>query len=96
MRRRERRIEAVKGGYTIMERIKTIETRDLAKSAKNGGCGECLPVCMQDLLWCCQSAVRESEQVITAQSGEAAAMIIPTGRISGGLFFSSSRTDSSD
>ena len=24
-----------------MERIKTLDTRDLCESAKNGGCGEC-------------------------------------------------------
>jgi len=33
-----------------MERIKTIATRDLTKSVKTGGCGECLPVRLQDLL----------------------------------------------
>lgn len=28
-----------------MKRIKTIETKDLAKSAANGGCGECQTSC---------------------------------------------------
>ena len=28
-----------------MERIKTLETRDLCESAKNGGCGECQTSC---------------------------------------------------
>ena len=28
-----------------MERIKTIETRDLTESAVNGGCGECQTSC---------------------------------------------------
>ena len=28
-----------------MSRIKTIATRDIAKSAKNGGCGECQTSC---------------------------------------------------
>ena len=28
-----------------MTRIQTIETRDLAKSAVNGGCGECQTSC---------------------------------------------------
>ena len=28
-----------------MKRIKTIETRDLKKSVKNGGCGECQTSC---------------------------------------------------
>ncbi|MBR6702793.1 MAG: six-cysteine ranthipeptide SCIFF [Clostridia bacterium] len=27
------------------KRIKTIETRDLVKSVKNGGCGECQTSC---------------------------------------------------
>ena len=29
----------------IMERIKTLETRNLCESAKNGGCGECQTSC---------------------------------------------------
>ena len=29
-----------------MERIKTIETRDLKKSAAAGGCGECQTSCL--------------------------------------------------
>ena len=28
-----------------MERIKTIETKDLGKTEKNGGCGECQTSC---------------------------------------------------
>ena len=28
-----------------MERIKTLETRNLCESAKNGGCGECQTSC---------------------------------------------------
>ncbi len=30
---------------TTMEHIKTIETRNLCDSAKNGGCGECQTSC---------------------------------------------------
>ena len=30
---------------SIMERIKTIATRDLTKSVKTGGCGECQTSC---------------------------------------------------
>ncbi len=30
-----------------MKRIKTIETRDLKKSVKTGGCGECQTSCQQ-------------------------------------------------
>ena len=36
-----RAIEHIKKGEIIMERIKTLDTRDLCESAKNGGCGEC-------------------------------------------------------
>ena len=28
-----------------MERIKTLQTRDMCESAKNGGCGECQTSC---------------------------------------------------
>ena len=31
--------------FSIMERIKTIATRDLTKSVKTGGCGECQTSC---------------------------------------------------
>lgn len=40
-----RRNQFLKGGYVDMKRIKTIETRDLAKSAVSGGCGECQTSC---------------------------------------------------
>ena len=30
---------------TTMEHIKTLETRNLCESAKNGGCGECQTSC---------------------------------------------------
>ena len=29
-----------------MKRIQTLNTRDLAKSVKNGGCGECQTSCL--------------------------------------------------
>lgn len=29
----------------VMERIKTLETKNLCESAKNGGCGECQTSC---------------------------------------------------
>lgn len=32
-------------GYASMNRIQTLETRDLAKSVQNGGCGECQTSC---------------------------------------------------
>ena len=44
-----------------MERIKTLDTRNLCESAKNGGCGvpDFLPVRLQDQLRRGQSEVRE-------------------------------------
>ena len=33
-----------------MKHIKTLTTRNLKESMKKGGCGECLPVCLQDFL----------------------------------------------
>ena len=46
-----------------MERIKTIATRDLTKSVKTGGCGECQTSCQSA---CKTSCVREQQQVIFA------------------------------
>ena len=51
-----------KGGYTDMERIKTIETRDLAKSAKNGGCGECQTSCQSACKTSCGVANQQCEK----------------------------------
>ena len=48
-----------------MKRIKTIETRDLKKSVKTGGCGECQP------------AVREVPREIRISQGTTA--VIPQG-----------------
>ena len=42
-----------------MKRIKTLETRNLCESAKNGGCGECQTSC--------QSACKTSSGVINQQ-----------------------------
>ena len=33
------------GRFIIMKHIKTLETRNLCDSAKNGGCGECQTSC---------------------------------------------------
>ena len=46
-----------------MERIKTLETRDMCESAKNGGCGECLPVRLQDKLRRGQPEMRERREI---------------------------------
>ena len=47
-----------------MKHIQTLNTRDMAKSAQNGGCGECQTSCqsackerMQDQLWDCKSGL---------------------------------------
>ena len=45
-----------------MERIKTIETRDLAKSAKNGGCGECQTSCQSACKTSCGVANQQCEK----------------------------------
>ena len=39
-----------------MKHIQTLNTRDMAKSAQNGGCGECQTSC--------QSACKQGRQVI--------------------------------
>ena len=39
-----------------MRHIKTLTTRNLKESMKKGGCGDFLPVCLQDFLYS-----RESE-----------------------------------
>ena len=58
-----------KGVTCFMKHIQTLETRDMAKSLLNGGCGECqtsLPERLQDQLRHCQPALREDRQVIFA------------------------------
>ena len=44
-----------------MERIKTIETRDLCQSAKNGGCGECQTSCQSACKTSCGIANQQCE-----------------------------------
>ena len=44
-----------------MKRIKTIETRDLAKSVKNGGCGECQTSCQSACKTSCGIANQKCE-----------------------------------
>ena len=48
--------------YTNMKRIKTIETRDLAKSVKNGGCGECQTSCQSACKTSCGVANQPCEK----------------------------------
>ena len=44
-----------------MERIKTIETRNLCDSAKNGGCGECQTSCQSACKTSCGIANQQCE-----------------------------------
>ena len=44
-----------------MERIKTIATRDLAKSVKTGGCGECQTSCQSACKTSCGVANQQCE-----------------------------------
>jgi predicted ribosomally synthesized six-cysteine peptide SCIFF len=46
---------------TIMEHIKTIETRNLCESAKNGGCGECQTSCQSACKTSCGIANQQCE-----------------------------------
>ena len=45
-----------------MKRIKTIQTRDLAKSAKCGGCGECQTSCQSASKTSCCVANQQCEK----------------------------------
>lgn len=44
-----------------MERIKTIETRDLVKSTVSGGCGECQTSCQSACKTSCGVANQQCE-----------------------------------
>ena len=46
---------------TVMEHIKTIETRNLCDSAKNGGCGECQTSCQSACKTSCGIANQQCE-----------------------------------
>ena len=45
----------------IMERIKTLETRDLNKSVQTGGCGECQTSCQSACKTSCGVANQQCE-----------------------------------
>ena len=44
-----------------MKRIKTIETRDMSTSVKNGGCGECQTSCQSACKTSCGVANQQCE-----------------------------------
>ena len=47
--------------FSIMERIKTIATRDLTKSVTTGGCGECQTSCQSACKTSCGVANQQCE-----------------------------------
>ena len=48
-------------GDTTMERIKTLETRDLNQSLRTGGCGECQTSCQSACKTSCGVANQQCE-----------------------------------
>ena len=44
-----------------MSRIKTVETKDIAKTVKNGGCGECQTSCQSACKTSCGVANQQCE-----------------------------------
>lgn len=55
--------EIIQLGDIQMERIKTIETRDLKESAVKGGCGECQTSCQSACKTSCGVANQQCENV---------------------------------
>ena len=55
-------IEINENGDIIMERIKTLATRNLCESAKNGGCGECQTSCQSACKTSCGVANQSCEK----------------------------------
>ena len=45
-----------------MKRVQTLDTRDLAQSAKNGGCGECQTSCQSACKTSCGVANQQCEK----------------------------------
>ena len=64
-----------------MERIKTLETRNLCESAKNGGCGECQTSCQSACKTSCgvanQSCENTEEQEMNSYIKGADARMAP-------------------
>ena len=61
-----------------MERIKTLETRNLCESAKNGGCGECQTSCQSACKTSCGVANQKCEIRIT-KLGNKSCRLFPGG-----------------
>ena len=54
-------VKSVRTERYVMERIKTLETRSLCQSAKNGGCGECQTSCQSACKTSCGVANQKCE-----------------------------------
>lgn len=54
-------------GEITMSRIKTLETKNLCESAKNGGCGECQTSCQSACKTSCGIANQECENTGNAE-----------------------------
>ena len=54
-------IESIEWEDTNMTHIKTLNTRDLCESAKNGGCGECQTSCQSACKTSCGIANQQCE-----------------------------------
>ncbi|MBE7011495.1 MAG: six-cysteine peptide SCIFF [Ruminococcaceae bacterium] len=50
-----------------MNRIQTIKTRDLSKSVKDGGCGECQTSCQSACKTSCGVANQECEKCVSSK-----------------------------
>ena len=55
------RVNGTERSCSLMKRIKTLETRDLAKSLKTGGCGECQTSCQSACKTSCGLANQQCE-----------------------------------
>jgi predicted ribosomally synthesized six-cysteine peptide SCIFF len=53
-----------------MKRIQTLETKDLEKSAKKGGCGECQTSCQSASKTSCSIVNQQCEQCKTETNKE--------------------------
>ena len=63
-----------------MKRIQTLETRDLAKSLKTGGCGECQTSCQSACKTSCGLANQQCENAnrcAKQSSEESCRLIVP-------------------
>ena len=56
------RLNFTKDGVTTIKRIQTLDTRDLAQSKKDGGCGECQTSCQSACKTSCGVANQPCEK----------------------------------